>query len=425
MRKKIFLTLITLFILIPAVLYGIFWVYLESSRPEDKLVFRIENTLNSRAEIRKIKLNPLSLFFFIEIKGLSLNRKDHYSKEKILPDERPPLQNPQFYFEHLKINLDFFDFFKNKVSFTKLKAKGAKIQFSISEGFPEILKPAKTNQDSEHSVLPLQVSHIQDIQLKDSSIVLETGYRDRFLYFSDTELFFHEIHLDTNHLDSKNSLLFEFHADLKISEKNKEKNAGILLNSLIKMDPFLNPETLKINPSFSSDLTVKKNSHFTNPFYMESISQNDSVKKTMDLGFLLRKDSLRENSSLPVIFQYGKIILKEKSVLHFSNYSLTLHEGSFIMYNGSQHKLNGRLQINRRISRRIFTEIDKKAFDEIRKRKIIMKPEDLRKSLLEKHLDQGEIIIDFESTGDIEKSAVRLMPPIPSWNTAFHSAKNK
>ena len=428
MKNKIITVLLTLLTALPLIAYGILWLYLNTSKIENKLVLQIEDTYNCRAEIRRIRLDPVSLLISLKIEDLKLGKRDHYADEKILPDERPPMSNPQFSSEKIEFKINLYELMNKKLIFDSAVSTGSKIYLSTSEGFPEILsfRKDRTGRAADASGFQFLPEKLQEIKLQEANIEIQTEYRDRIIKISPGTIDLKNISIDMDHLDVKNSVDTSFQITLRIAEENKEKSAGILINTNAMLNPVLNEKTKQFSSEYSSRFVIKGNSHLTNPPFIEALSKDKSLEKIgIDLSALSKTDTLRGDLTIPVSYTTGRIVLNEKSSFHFNNYTLTLDEGSYVSVDGSNHKFLGTIQLSSKLSKKILSSIDQSALLEIRKKRMRIGAKELRDQLLEKHLDNHSIMLDFISTGDIEEPESVLQNALPSWDAAYRAALQK
>ncbi|MFK5924860.1 MAG: hypothetical protein QM496_21995 [Verrucomicrobiota bacterium] len=413
------------------------------------LVQKIEEQWNCRAEVSGLKVRLLGKKSGLELFGVRLATRDEFAEKGTPLAERPPMEKVEVSVELAKLEVELGDLLKRRISIRQLLIKDVTINTRIRKnGRPSVqdlfesprqtkiesgevktadkakeTKPAAVKSEGGEGVVvqvnkgkegfsakDMGISTFADsVEMQNGSInaTIESG--SSLLSLSNMQLKLSQIEVDPSDLLKHNHAAFSFSGDLVVEDGEKKvKQISVSLAGDGEVRPF-DPSSGKIDPSWVSNLTIKKGSTI-NTFPMvdklkELLSGVDTAG--VDLSDLQVGGVLTKDASTRLKGHAGKFLLEKNLALPLPDTDFVFARGCWLDAGANQHYLKGSVMASDALTAKLTKKVD----SYLKKKAKNFYSDSLKDLVLQPAMRDGRIAFDFVSKGDLGKPKVDIITP--------------
>lgn len=447
--KKIIIILAAVAVLLVAAFFVTRYLVIGFLTP-DYLVQRIEKQWNCRAEVAGLKVRVLG-GSRLELSGVKLAARDDVADQGIALAERSPLENAEVMIDSAKLEVDLNDLLKRRISIRQLLIKDVTIntkilkngRSSVQELFEAVNSGEKDASEAGVKVVEVKADPIKTTEISDGVVVqvkkeraelggfsakdmtvaafaevveMQNGQINAYIesgnssiILSQLNLKLSQIEVDPSDLLNHNNATFLFSGNLAVEDRQtKVKQINVSMNGDGEVRPF-DPASGKIDPSWVSNLTIKKGSEINTFPLVDKLKTLLSGVDTagVDLSDLQVGGELTRDASTRIAGHAGKFQLKKHLALPLLDTDFVFSSGSWLDSGANQHYLKGSVMASDELTAKLTKKVD--AY--LKKKTKNFYSASLKDLVLQPAMKENRIAFDFVSKGSLGNPKVDIITP--------------
>lgn len=413
---------IRLAILLLVVVGGLFF-FAKSYMTRNYVVEKLEKSINSRVQVGELKV---SLFGEVELVNVVITERDENADNKTPHDDREALADGKLMIDSVKFRLSFGEIISRKLSIESIDLDGLVAKLEILEDGSldvEALfdKPDKKEKKKGEKKKRFNakdhddfVTEIKEINLTNINADLIVSKTQLLLKARIAELKVSDIRVNPKQLETVNDARIKISCDLELFSLDNNTEYGKLGITGDTTLTIFNTESGDLEPDMKIDLVLSSDSYLTTKIPLIS-KVWDKVLKSLDVIAKITKDKVtlsdrvefRDNQKVELTYKLGKIDLLDTFAVHMSDWEINVIGGSFFNTVNDLHRVDLKLYVTSKISKRVSALLDKsKAMGKLLGK--LTGGRDKKEDSKESWMEGDRMFLLAESTGSTSRPKIKI-----------------